>query len=177
MKARLASPVVAGLAAALLMGGGALPADAAGSRLLRGGAVDGDTVWVTGRTQTVRVIGIDTPERGQCGYDRAKRATSRFVSDGFRLRKSATTDNKDRYQRKLRYVKDPRGRDLGVYLIRRGLAVARYDSRDGYEWHRKQKRYHRLDRKQRNVCGFNPTSGTGSTGGSSGGNRDSRGRG
>lgn len=67
------------------------------------------------------------------------------------------SENKDRYGRLLRYVRNPSGRDLGTVLIRRGLAVARYDARDGYGWHPLQARYHRLDRRQRNVCGFNPT--------------------
>lgn len=126
-------------------------------------------MWVAGRSATVRVIGIDTPERGECGFTAATRATARFVSGGLRLQRSATTDNRDRYQRSLRYVRDRRGRDLGRYLIRRGLAVARYDSRDGYEWHRKQRSYRRLDAQQRNVCGFNPASGRTAAGG----NRDS----
>src|SRR5690349_14067023 len=34
--------------------------------------VDGDTVEL-GTGQTVRLVGIDTPERGQCGYDQATR--------------------------------------------------------------------------------------------------------
>jgi endonuclease YncB( thermonuclease family) len=42
------------------------------------------------------------------------------------------SENKDRYGRLLRYVRNPSGRDLGTVLIRRGLAVARYDARDGY---------------------------------------------
>ena len=32
-------------------------------------------------------------------------------------------------------------------MLRNGLAVARYDGRDGYDWHPKQKKYRRLDRK------------------------------
>jgi endonuclease YncB( thermonuclease family) len=35
--------------------------------------IDGDTITVTrgGVGETVRLIGIDTPERGRCGYDEA----------------------------------------------------------------------------------------------------------
>lgn len=169
VRIRVLSPVAAALAAALVLGGGSPPSGAADQRLLDGYAVDGDTIRVRGGAD-IRVIGIDTPERGQCGYDRATRFTARFIADGFRLRKSATTDNRDHYDRKLRYVRNAAGRDLGARLIRRGLGVARYDSTDGYEWHRKQRRYHRLDARQANVCGFDPV------GSGSGGNRDSGGR-
>ena len=66
------------------------------------------------------------------------------------------------------------GKDLGTLLINRGLAVARYDSRDGYGFHRQENKYHYLDAKQgRDVCGFDPTKDrkpSGDNGGGSGGN-------
>jgi hypothetical protein len=31
-------------------------------------------------------------------------------------------------------------------MLRNGLAIARYDSRDGYGWHPKQRKYRKLDR-------------------------------
>lgn len=111
-------------------------------------AVDGDTVE-RGALQ-VRVIGIDTPEVGECGYERAAAVTARFVSGGVTL---SHRSGRDRYGRLLAYVSDSRGRDLGTLLIRRGLANARYDSTDGYEWHPHQARYLRLDRRTRHVCG------------------------
>ncbi len=116
-----------------------------------GYAVDGDTVRLSGGA-SVRVIGVDTPERGQCGYDQAKAFTQRFISGGFTLKNSPTTDDTDRYDRKLRYVKNTKGQDLGTRLIKRGLAIARYDSTDGYDWHTKQRKYHRLDRKFDHKC-------------------------
>ena len=130
-----------------------MPADAAGNAR-SGYAVDGDTVKLSSG-QSVRVIGVDTPQRGQCGYAAAKEFTQRFVSGGFRLKKSPTTDNTDRYDRKLRYVKNIKGQDLGTRLIKKGLAVARYDATDGYDWHSKQRKYHRLDRKHANKCAGN----------------------
>lgn len=138
---------VAPIAAMALVG---VPADAAGSTR-SGYAVDGDTVKLSSGT-SVRVIGVDTPERGQCGYDAAKVFTQRFVSGGFTLKNSPTTDNTDRYDRILRYVKNRKGQDLGTQLIKKGLAVARYDGTDGYDWHSKQRKYHRLDRKHANKC-------------------------
>ncbi len=131
-----------------------------------GRAVDGDTIELR-NNKDVRVIGIDTPEEGQCGYGPAKNATQRFINQGFVL-KRVDGDTTDRYGRLLRSVTRNDGKDLGVYLINRGLAVARYDSRDGYGYHPQERKYHRLDKLQgRNVCGFNPTAGTsGGSGGS-----------
>ncbi len=40
--------------------------------------VDGDTIDVDGRR--VRFIGVDTPERGQCGYREAKQRVAQLVS-------------------------------------------------------------------------------------------------
>ena len=38
--------------------------------------IDGDTVVISG-DERVRLIGIDTPENGQCGFDEAKQAISK----------------------------------------------------------------------------------------------------
>ena len=103
-------------------------------------AVDGDTIRTAGIT--VRVIGIDTPERGECGYAAATRATQRLVRKGVKLHNRGGVD---RYGRTLASVRLRDGRDLGSVLLRRGLAIARYDSTDGYQWHRQQRKYHRLD--------------------------------
>lgn len=126
----------------------ALPA----APLMRSSAVDGDTV----RTPLgdVRVLGFDTPEVGQCGYRSATSMAARLVGDGVRLHGRS---GRDRYGRILAHVRLADGRDLGAVMIRKGLAVARYDSLDGYGWHRYQSRYHRIDDKTPNICGFDPT--------------------
>ena len=49
-------------------------------------------------------------------------------------------DNIDRYGRLIRYL-DVDGRDVGLTLIEEGLAIARYDSRDGYGWHEREAEY------------------------------------
>lgn len=101
--------------------------------------VDGDTVEVAGHG-TIRLIGIDTPEQGECGYDKASRALSALA-----LGKTATLvpgarDDRDRYGRLLRYL-DVGATDAGLELIDRGLAIARYDSRDGYGSHPREGSY------------------------------------
>lgn len=103
---------------------------------------------------------------------KAERATARFIRNELALRR-AKGENRDHYGRLLRYVRNRNGKDLGTYPIKRGVAVARYDSRDGYGWHRLQAKYHRLDAKQRNVCGFDPTEPRPrDPGGTGGGERD-----
>lgn len=102
--------------------------------------IDGDTI-VTSRGR-VRLIGIDTPERGMCGFGPATSQLRRLLPVGSRvtLTKVAGRDNQDRYGRYLRYVSID-GADVGAAMISAGLADARYDSRDGYGWHPKQDAY------------------------------------
>lgn len=89
--------------------------------------VDGDTLDVAltaGRTERVRVIGIDTPERGACYFAQASQRTSALA---FRkrvvLRGDATQDTRDRYGRLLAYVDIGGSQDLGARLVREGYAA------------------------------------------------------
>ncbi len=89
--------------------------------------VDGDTVSVRldgGGLERVRLIGIDTPERGECYAGRATGA-ARALAGGRRveLAGDATQDARDRYGRLLAYVwVAGGGKDLGYQLVARGLA-------------------------------------------------------
>lgn len=82
--------------------------------------VDGDTLDLTNR-ERVRIVGIDTPERGECGYRAATEALDRLVDGRIGLNRTTGTDNRDRYGRLLRYVSDNR-RDVGYNLVRYGYA-------------------------------------------------------
>src|SRR4051812_47085556 len=87
--------------------------------------VDGDTVDVrltSGRTERIRLIGIDTPERGDCGAAKAT-AYARTLAQGRAtvLRGDATQATRDRYGRLLAYVWVG-GRDVGFQQLARGLA-------------------------------------------------------
>lgn len=108
--------------------------------------IDGDTIDTTaGR---VRVIGIDTPERGECNFGPASSLLSRLIAQsGGQVVLTAVPgkDDTDRYGRLLRYVDSPSGQDLGRELIAAGLAIARYDSRDGYGAHPREADYVSLD--------------------------------
>lgn len=112
-------------------------------------AIDGDTVRVGQRT--VRLLGIDTPERFRCGYSGARAKMASLIAGGVKLRNRS---GKDRYGRTLAYLRTRDGRDVGAVMIRSGWAIARYDSLDGYPAHPKQQRYRRLDaaHDRRGVC-------------------------
>ncbi len=101
--------------------------------------VDGDTLDVAGFGR-IRIIGIDTPERGACGYESATLALAAMVLDKRVELVPGAADDADRYGRLLRYV-DVGGTDAGLRLIEEGWAVARYDSRDGYGAHPREERY------------------------------------
>ena len=105
--------------------------------------VDGDTIDVEG-VGRIRVIGIDTPERGACGYESATLAMAALVADREVVLTPGATSDADRYGRLLRYV-DVDGADAGLQLIEDGWAIARYDSRDGYGAHPRESQYVRAD--------------------------------
>jgi endonuclease YncB( thermonuclease family) len=102
--------------------------------------VDGDTaVTSEGR---VRLLGMDTPERGQCGFGPASSYAARLAPPGSTIELVAVPgdDDKDRFGRLLRYV-EVGTTDVGYELIRAGYAIARYDSRDGYGPHPRERDY------------------------------------
>ena len=105
--------------------------------------IDGDTIVISG-DERVRLIGIDTPENGQCGFDEAKQALEKLLASGSATFYSGTTSEKDKYDRLLRYIEVERI-DVGLKLISNGFAIARYDSRDGYGPHDRESEYIEAD--------------------------------
>ncbi len=88
--------------------------------------VDGDTLDVrltSGKIERIRLIGIDTPERGVCFFSQATaRARQLAMSKPVVLRGDATQDTRDRYGRLLAYVWLAGGKDLGYQLVAGGFA-------------------------------------------------------
>jgi endonuclease YncB( thermonuclease family) len=112
--------------------------------------IDGDTVEVnTG--ERVRLVGIDTPEAGtgECASRATARLTDLVLYQPVVLVAGARDDS-DRYGRLLRYV--DANSDVGYQLIVEGLAIARYDSRDGYGRHTREAEYVAADSASRNCA-------------------------
>ncbi|MEX0835869.1 MAG: thermonuclease family protein [Nitriliruptor sp.] len=116
--------------------------------------VDGDTVDVRagdGRQERIRIVGIDTPERGECGFGPSSSTMESLVLEREVEVTLAARDERDRYGRLLAYI-DVEGVDAGLTLIEAGLAVARYDSRDGYGRHPREERYVAADAATEHLC-------------------------
>jgi len=111
---------------------------------------DGDTVVTT--AGKVRLIGIDAPEKGECGFRQAKKAAKKLAPKGtvVRLANPKSVVDLDKYDRLLRYVNVGKV-DVGLEQIKRG-SVARYDSLDGYDHHPRQKRYRSTDVSTTDYC-------------------------
>jgi len=111
---------------------------------------DGDTV-VT-ELGTVRLIGVNAPDSGACGYGKATKLAEALAPAGstVTLTRPDGHHDTDDYGRLLRYV-DAGGVDVGLRQIKNG-SQAKYDSTDGYDEHPRQKRYRQQDIKHRDYC-------------------------
>ena len=131
------------------------------ARLTAARVIDGDTI-VTSAGDTIRLAGIDTPERGQCGYSEATANLRRTLAGNtLTLTKAGLTD-RDKYGRLIRYV-DVGEQDAGMDQIMGGFARARYDSRDGYGRHPRQDDYVAADAATPSICAASTTQGAEST--------------
>jgi endonuclease YncB( thermonuclease family) len=110
--------------------------------------VDGDTIHVTrgGHTEKVRLIGIDSPEQDECGYAAARDSLRRILGGSEVTLTAGGGASEDRYGRLLRYVQAGRT-DVGLAQLKSGYAVARFDSRDGYDPHPRENAYIKTDRE------------------------------
>lgn len=86
--------------------------------------IDGDTIEVAGQDgqETVRLIGIDTPERGQFLFEEAKERITELIGGREILLETDKTDM-DKYDRLLRYVFLNRTELVNTMLVREGLAT------------------------------------------------------
>lgn len=85
--------------------------------------IDGDTIEVLigSATETVRYIGVDTPERGQAGYQTASDANAALLGEGA-LWLARDRSDRDRYGRLLRYVYNQEGVMVNQALVAQGWA-------------------------------------------------------
>ena len=95
--------------------------------------VDGDTFEVTidGQVEKVRMLGIDTPESVdprkpvQCFAKEATKKLKELISDQeIVMTPDFTNDDRDKYNRLLRYVSLSNGLDVNGELIKQGYAYA-----------------------------------------------------
>jgi micrococcal nuclease len=95
---------------------------------------DGDTITIdmNGTHETIRFIGVDTPEthdprkKVQCGGPEASAYTKKTIGQfgKVRLDSDALSSNRDRYNRLLRYVYLPNGTLMNENLIQNGYGFA-----------------------------------------------------
>lgn len=94
---------------------------------------DGDTIMVemNGKNETIRFIGVDTPEVKdprkpvQCYGKAASNFTKQLISDNpVKLEADPQNTNRDRYNRLLRYVYLPDGTLVNAEIIKQGYGFA-----------------------------------------------------
>lgn len=112
--------------------------------------IDGDTIAFADGSK-VRLAGIDTPERGECGYDDWSSLLETLIAKGI-VSVVLIDEDTDRFGRLLGYVDLPDGADTGLAQIEGGLGVARYDARDGYGTHPREDNYVDADVATAHVC-------------------------
>ena len=88
--------------------------------------VDGDTLYVSGPLGEleVRIIGVNTPESGECFREEASDALRNLVA-GNDLALVVDRSDIDQYGRALRFVETTGGVDVGAELVANGFAIAR----------------------------------------------------
>jgi micrococcal nuclease len=87
--------------------------------------IDGDTIEVAGDNgpERVRLLGIDTPEKGQFLFDEAKQRLEELIGGREILLEADQTD-RDKYDRLLRYIYLNHTELVNVMLVEEGLASA-----------------------------------------------------
>ena len=87
--------------------------------------IDGDTVdvLVNGQKDTIRLIGINSPETGECfNREATDKAKEILISKSIILEADFSQDNKDKYNRLLRYIILSDGTNFGEFMIKNGFA-------------------------------------------------------
>ncbi|MGH2690674.1 MAG: thermonuclease family protein [Actinomycetota bacterium] len=95
--------------------------------------VDGDGICVRplaagpldpGAAHEVRLVGINAPGAGRCGSEAAARLARERIGEGTVVHLLADAEDRDRYDRALRYAWDPSGGLFNVDAVREGAARA-----------------------------------------------------
>ncbi|CAN5847621.1 hypothetical protein BH23ACT4_BH23ACT4_16750 [soil metagenome] len=89
--------------------------------------IDGDTLTVAlagGGNDTVRLIGINTPETGECFADEATGVLTALAPPGSQIAMTVDVSDRDQFDRLLRYLWVGQ-MSVNEELVRRGAAIAR----------------------------------------------------
>lgn len=108
--------------------------------------IDGDTITIKigGKNETVRLIGIDTPETNdprtgvQCFGKEATAKLKSVIGERVAIEKDAGEGDRDKYDRLLAYVYNEEGTLLNRYLIAQGYAYE-YTYDDPYKYQKEFK--------------------------------------
>lgn len=92
--------------------------------------IDGDTIVISGG-ERVRLLGIDTPEKGELFYKESKERLEQLVENReVSLEKEG--DNKDKYDRLLRYV-FLNDTNINLLLVQEGFAICYFYQESKYQ--------------------------------------------
>ncbi len=99
-----------------------LPVEENLAKVLR--VIDGDTLEleVGGTKAVVRLIGINAPEKNECLFNEATSLVEKLAIKNVYIFTDESQGEKDKYGRRLVYIKTSSGKDLGNELLRVGLA-------------------------------------------------------
>ncbi|MFZ2555846.1 MAG: thermonuclease family protein [Minisyncoccia bacterium] len=108
--------------------------------------VDGDTIAVSmnGKSETIRLIGIDTPETNdprtgvQCFGKEATAKLKSVIGTRVSIERDAGEGERDKYDRLLAYIYSEEGTMLNKYLIAQGYAYE-YTYDDAYKYQKEFK--------------------------------------
>jgi len=87
-----------------------------------GKVIDGDTVIIDG--ESVRLLGIDTDEKGYDCYEEAKERLEELILEK-EVELVEDTEDKDIYGRRLRWLFID-GKNINLQMVEEGLAIARF---------------------------------------------------
>ena len=106
--------------------------------------IDGDTIVISGG-RSVRLIGIDTAEKGEDCFEEAKNRLEELVLNK-EVALEQDGENKDKYGRLLRYV-FVSGENINVMLVDEGLAIASFYGNKRYAKEIAQAEEHAMENK------------------------------
>lgn len=92
--------------------------------------IDGDTIVINGG-ERVRLLGIDTPEKGEFYYKEAKARLEQLIENN-EISIEKEGDNKDKYDRLLRYI-FLNETNINMEMVEEGYAICYFYGKSRYQ--------------------------------------------